>query len=305
MSVLDSIRVYCTTGTGPDIGVLQRCLQGVYNVGVALAVALAFLYIIYGAVEYMVGAATNKQSAGKDKIINALIGMLIIFLSGTVLYWINPQIFSAKLILYKVKTLEVPILSINDADGQVVRINDPEFEQISKQKFAVQNTVLASDIASKLPPEIRKAVELAHLYANNQAGNQEYIQKYGTSNLNSCSHFVYRVLRESGAVPNTCSYRVANNTGDLMEEATSKSTAIRWERIHYNRNNLRPGDVLVNIRAGSSGHIAIAVPVKAKNGEDGLVLAHASLSRDPSKSKPPRITNVYDDFDYIYRAQPK
>jgi len=135
MSVLDSIRVYCTIGTGPDIGVLQRCLQGVYNVGVALAVALAFLYIIYGAVEYLVGAATNKQSAGKDKIINALIGMLIIFLSGTVLYWINPQIFSAKLLLYKVKTLEAPRLGLSPEEQSAIIKGDAGWERNKSAVF--------------------------------------------------------------------------------------------------------------------------------------------------------------------------
>lgn len=110
MDLVTSVKAYCQIGAGVET--LQYCLQGVYNIGVALAVALAFLYIIYGAVEYLVGAATNQQAAGKGKIINALIGMLIIFSSGTVLYWINPQIFDARLLLYKVTSLEAPTLDL-------------------------------------------------------------------------------------------------------------------------------------------------------------------------------------------------
>jgi len=99
------VRITTQAATG-----LQTCLQTVYNFLVAIAVAIAFIYIIYGALEYLVGAATNKQAAGKDKIINALIGLLIIFFSGVVLYQVNPNIFNAQLIIYRVATLTPPIL---------------------------------------------------------------------------------------------------------------------------------------------------------------------------------------------------
>jgi 3D (Asp-Asp-Asp) domain-containing protein len=101
----ETVRITTQAATG-----LQTCLQTVYNFLVAIAVAIAFIYIIYGALEYLVGAATNKQEAGKDKIKNALIGLLIIFVSGVVLYQVNPNIFNAQLIIYRVATLTPPIL---------------------------------------------------------------------------------------------------------------------------------------------------------------------------------------------------
>lgn len=97
---------------------LQDCLQTVYNFIVVIAVALAFIVIIWGAIEYLVGAAANTQQAGKEKIFNALIGLLIIFSSGVVLYWINPQIFSARLVLFKVTTLTAPGTVISDSSKE-------------------------------------------------------------------------------------------------------------------------------------------------------------------------------------------
>ena len=89
-------------------GSLQDCIQGVYNLWLAIAVAIAFLYIVIGSLEYMTSAAINKKGAGKKKITGAIIGLVVIFASGSVLYWINPHIFNAELIIFSVTKLEPP-----------------------------------------------------------------------------------------------------------------------------------------------------------------------------------------------------
>lgn len=82
-----------------------QCFQELYNLGVQVAVALAFLMLIIGGVEYMLSGTVQGKLRGKKRIADAIIGLVILFLSGTVLYWINPNIFKA--------TLTLPVVKIN------------------------------------------------------------------------------------------------------------------------------------------------------------------------------------------------
>lgn len=104
------IAPYCQTD-------LQACLQGVYNFGLGLAIAVAFLMIIFGAFQYLLGAAINTKEAGKKRIIGSVVGLIIIGVSGTVLYWVNPDIFRAELITFRVSALEPPKLNEISAGG--------------------------------------------------------------------------------------------------------------------------------------------------------------------------------------------
>ncbi len=112
---------YCQTD-------LQTCLQGAYNFVLGLAIAAAFLMIVIGAFEYLLGAAINTKEAGKKRITGSIVGLIIIGVSGTVLYWINPDIFRAELITFRVSGLEPPRFGEISAGGS----------------FANQQTVQAS-----------------------------------------------------------------------------------------------------------------------------------------------------------------
>lgn len=89
-------------------GEIQPCLQGIYNLFLGLALAVALLMVVVGAFQYLTYGAINRQQEGKRRITDALAGLVIIFLSGVALYWINPDIFNAQLIVYRVGYLDVP-----------------------------------------------------------------------------------------------------------------------------------------------------------------------------------------------------
>jgi len=112
MQPFEFIGAYCNSG-----GNLQSCLQGAYNMGLAIAIALAFLMAVIGAFQYLLGAAINQKDEGKKKILGSIYGLAIIFVSGVVLYWINPSIFSAELITFRVSQLEVPGLGETETVG--------------------------------------------------------------------------------------------------------------------------------------------------------------------------------------------
>ena len=102
MNITEFITQYC----GPD-STIQACLQGIYNLLVALAVVVAFFVFLFGAFENLLSTIPDVKMQGKNRMKNAMIGLAIIFIFGVILYWINPYIFSARLIMYKIIELGV------------------------------------------------------------------------------------------------------------------------------------------------------------------------------------------------------
>jgi hypothetical protein len=88
-------------------------LQGIYNLLVAIAVVVAFFMFLFGAFENLLSTIPDVKMQGKNRMKNAIIGLGIIFITGIVLYWINPYIFSARLIMFQITNLEVPLVVVN------------------------------------------------------------------------------------------------------------------------------------------------------------------------------------------------
>jgi len=69
---------------------------------------------------------------GKNMMKNAVIGLAIIFITGVILYWINPYIFSARLILYKI-IFRIPLVIVESVvtyniNGDSYNITIPTLE---------------------------------------------------------------------------------------------------------------------------------------------------------------------------------
>ena len=73
-------------------GNLADFLKSVYNFGVAAAAVLAVLMIAWGGIEYMTTEAFQGKSDAKDKIWNAIFGLLLVLASYLILWTINPDI---------------------------------------------------------------------------------------------------------------------------------------------------------------------------------------------------------------------
>ena len=75
-------------------GNLKLFLSSVYNFGVAAAAVLAVLMIAWGGVEYMTTEAFQGKSDAKNKIWNAIFGLLLVLASYLILWTINPNIIN-------------------------------------------------------------------------------------------------------------------------------------------------------------------------------------------------------------------
>jgi hypothetical protein len=95
------------TKTAP--GNLGGFLGQIFNFGIAIAVVLALIMIIWGGIEMMTSDSWQKKDSGKEKIRSALFGLGIALLSWLLLYTINPNLvsFSGNSLLKPITTSNV------------------------------------------------------------------------------------------------------------------------------------------------------------------------------------------------------
>ena len=65
-------------------------LNKVFGFGIAVAVALSIVVIMIGGIQYMTTDSWNKKEEGKERIKNALYGLVLALASWLILYTINP-----------------------------------------------------------------------------------------------------------------------------------------------------------------------------------------------------------------------
>jgi hypothetical protein len=69
---------------------LTTFLSQVFSFGIAIAVALAVIMVIWGGIEYMTTDAWEKKEDGQKRINSALLGLGLALISWILLYTINP-----------------------------------------------------------------------------------------------------------------------------------------------------------------------------------------------------------------------
>jgi hypothetical protein len=83
---------------------VTSCFQAIYNFFFAILIALAFIYFLYGAFQYLLSAGgVYPKDEGKKKMINSIIAVIVALVIPLILNMINPGIFNAVLQIPKVK----------------------------------------------------------------------------------------------------------------------------------------------------------------------------------------------------------
>ena len=102
---------------------IASCFQAFYNLFFAILILLAFVYFIYGALQYLLsGAKVYSKEEGKKKIINSVVAVILALVIPIILNMINPGIFKAQ--------LRLPVIKIEPAIytyyGEAHTITDPD-----------------------------------------------------------------------------------------------------------------------------------------------------------------------------------
>lgn len=85
----------CVTKDGKISGCttdINTYIPGIFNLAIGIAGVLAVLMIVIGGVEYMTTDAIQGKSDGKERINNALWGLLLVLVSWILLHTINPEL---------------------------------------------------------------------------------------------------------------------------------------------------------------------------------------------------------------------
>ncbi len=78
---------------GGAVGIMKEYVGRVYLFGTGLVVVVAVIMLIVGGIEIMVVGGIASTDSGKQRITQALLGIVLVALSALILNWINPSFF--------------------------------------------------------------------------------------------------------------------------------------------------------------------------------------------------------------------
>jgi hypothetical protein len=132
---------------------ITSCFQAIYNFLFAILIALAFLYFLYGAFEYLFSAAgVYPKERGKNKMKNSIIAVIIALVIPIFLNMINPGIFRVKLQIPKVN-VESPLYVSLEA----VEISE---RNLDTSKPEVEARFLSPTGGSRLGPILDDCIQI-------------------------------------------------------------------------------------------------------------------------------------------------
>ena len=94
---------------------LASFFNNLYKFAIGMAAALAVIMIIWGGLEYSTQDSISKKSDGKQRIYNAILGLVLVLSPVLVFSIINPAILNLSINLEKLDTRSGPQVPANDA----------------------------------------------------------------------------------------------------------------------------------------------------------------------------------------------
>ena len=81
-----------------NAGSLEKFLQNLFKFGLGVAGFLAVVFLIWGSIEYMLYPSNlTQEKKAKEKIWNAIFGLILILATYLILYNINPDLVRIRL----------------------------------------------------------------------------------------------------------------------------------------------------------------------------------------------------------------
>jgi hypothetical protein len=86
---------------------LEKYVPYVFNLAIGIAAITAVVMIVFGGFQYMTSDAIGGKSEGKDRIKNAIFGLVLVIGAWLILYTINPNLLTLNLNIAPVSIQEV------------------------------------------------------------------------------------------------------------------------------------------------------------------------------------------------------
>ncbi len=117
-------------------------LNSSFNFGLALAALLAVIMITIGGFEYMGSESVFKKGEGRERIKNAVIGLILALLIYLILFTINPNLLKFDVTFQKVKldkgSLEDPLIREARISNMIQRNIDQKNEIVEKNERTLE-----------------------------------------------------------------------------------------------------------------------------------------------------------------------
>ncbi|MEI8337822.1 MAG: pilin [bacterium] len=165
-------------GSNPvDLGTYFRQM---YMLLVGIASALAVLMVIWGGVEYITTDAIGGKEEGKQKVQNAILGLILALGSYLILQTINPALLNTNLVIPKTKNLAVSTAQVGAlTNGSQPAASNPSYDAWTNWTDQNQND-LDSAYAKGLK-DLTPAEQAAVDQANANQTNQDFMNKQAES----------------------------------------------------------------------------------------------------------------------------
>jgi hypothetical protein len=132
---------------------LASCFQAIYNFFFAILIALAFIYFLYGAFQYLLSAGgVFPKEEGKKKMINSLIAVMVALGIPIFLNMINPGIFRVE--------LQVPKVDVKPALYVLLEAVEMSEKNLDTSKPEMQARFLPPTGGSRLGPILDDCIQI-------------------------------------------------------------------------------------------------------------------------------------------------
>ena len=124
-------------------------VQYAFNLFIALAAVAAVFMIVWGGFEYMTTDAWSQKKAGREKVTNAVVGLLLVLSSYLILRTINPQFVNIPASLVTPLKLPCPTdITINSDDSRCKSATVSYFDQIANEadNYKTQQASIVADV---------------------------------------------------------------------------------------------------------------------------------------------------------------
>lgn len=255
---------------------IPNYLDLIYKIGIGLAGVLALIMLFFGGIQYMSTDALTGKESGRDKMRNAILGLLLALGSYAILNTINPKLLNFTFGIDSVSTSYTP----GDTSGDLLTTSTGLFNPpgVTCPMPGVADPSLIRTIVTSYVGKVTYK-----LGAKGSAGPSNTV-------LYDCSGFVNRVLQCAGMSFSGL------GTGGIFSGAEAV-TSITDTTV--NNINLKPGDLLGWTVGGeeTSGHVVIYIG----NGEVSESHGHSGVGTATDISNR-HISNYLSRIKFIKRA---
>ncbi|MEI6280752.1 MAG: NlpC/P60 family protein [bacterium] len=221
---------------GAYLNMMIRLFIGICSV-------LAVIMIIMGGIEYMTSELVSSKEAGRERIQNALFGLLLAFGAYTLLYTINPDLLKSDLKSLTPATVEV---NLNDLGGFSSTPSVP-IQKNALQALGIKDCTGSGGKAS--------VTTIANEFIGKTKYSMPNRNTISGSTINvDCTSFIDQVYSCAGLTP---PYITSGNITGVATSANGKKV----DGKTFDFNTLNPGDTVGWEGNGtiSYGHMAIYI----------------------------------------------